>query len=68
MEPSDAQYLIINALQTLELRTYNTYEEDRGLWFIATLSSVLPVAVITQDGEIYPIEWVQVEWVQGDDN
>jgi len=27
------------------------------------LGIVLPVAVITQDGEIYPIEWVQ-----GDDN
>lgn len=63
MEPSDAQYLIINALQTLELMTYNTYQRDRGLWFIATLSPVLSVAVITQDGEIYPIEWVQ-----GDDN
>ncbi|MDZ7958921.1 MAG: hypothetical protein RMY34_13735 [Aulosira sp. DedQUE10] len=43
--------------------TYNTYEQDRGLWFIATLSPILPVAVITQDGEIFPIEWVQ-----GDDN
>lgn len=63
MEPSEAQYLIINALQTLELMTYNTYEQDRGLWFIATLSPILPVAVITQDGEIFPIEWVQ-----GDDN
>ncbi|MCC5625301.1 hypothetical protein [Nostoc sp. CHAB 5715] len=63
MEPSDAQYLIINALQTLELMTYNLYETDRGLWFIATLSPVLPIAVITQAGEIYP-----VEWVQGDDN
>ncbi|BAZ53668.1 hypothetical protein I8748_23655 [Nostoc sp. CENA67] len=59
MEPSEAQYLIINALQTLELMTYNTYEADRGLWFIATLSPVLPVAVITQDGDIFPIELVQ---------
>jgi hypothetical protein len=63
VEPSEAQYLIINALQTLELMTYNTYEQDRGLWFIATLSRILPVAVITQNREIFPIEWVQ-----GDDN
>lgn len=59
MEPSDAQYLIINALQTLELLNYNTYERDRGVWFIATPSPVLPVAAIAQDGEIYPTEWVQ---------
>ncbi|MCC5663105.1 hypothetical protein LC653_03925 [Nostoc sp. CHAB 5784] len=43
--------------------TYNTYERDRGLWFIATMSPVLPIALITQDGEIYP-----TEWVQGDDS
>ncbi len=59
MEPSDAQYLIINALQSLELMTYNIYEPDRGLWFIATLSLILPIAAISQDGEIYPLEWVQ---------
>jgi hypothetical protein len=59
VEPSDAQYLIINALQTLELVEYNTYESDRGLWYIITLSPVLPLAVITQTGEIYPAQWVQ---------
>jgi hypothetical protein len=59
VEPSDAQYLIINALQTLELIEYNTYESDRGLWYIITPSSVLPLAVITQTGEIYPVQWLQ---------
>lgn len=57
MEPSEAQYPIINALQTLELLNYNTSERDRGVC-IAT-PSLLPVAAIAQDGEIYPIEWVQ---------
>jgi hypothetical protein len=59
VEPSDAQYLIINALQTLALISYDWYERDRGLWFIATPSSILPRAVILQNGEVYPIGWVQ---------
>ena len=36
MEPSDEQYLVINALQTLELLERYLYEQDRGLWFIET--------------------------------
>lgn len=59
MEPSEAQYLIINALQTLDLLADNLYERDRGLWFIETPSPIPARAVIMQDGEIQPINWVQ---------
>ena len=59
MEPSDEQYLIINALQTLELLERYLYERSRGLWFIETPSQVLPRAVIMRDGDIYPVDWVQ---------
>ena len=59
MEPSEEQYLIINALQTLELLERYLYDPDRGLWFVETPSPVLPRAVIMQDGEIYPVNWVQ---------
>lgn len=59
MEPSSEQYLIINALQTLELINYDWYENERGLWFIITPSLSLPTAVILRDGDIYPLNWVQ---------
>ena len=59
MEPTNEQYLIINALQILELLDYDWYESDRGLWFIATPSLALPTAVILPNGEIYPLNWVQ---------
>jgi hypothetical protein len=62
MEPSNEQYLIINALQTLDLIEYDWYQRDRGLWFITTLSIILPTSVIMQDGQIYPIAWVQEEY------
>ena len=32
MEPSEAQYLIINALHTLDLLGSNFYDEDTGDW------------------------------------
>jgi hypothetical protein len=59
LEPSNEQYLIINALQTLELINYDWYESERGVWFIATPSGTLATAVILRNGDIYPINWVQ---------
>jgi hypothetical protein len=59
VEPSNEQYLIINALETLELLNYDWYESDRGLWFISTPSLNLPTAVILQNGDIYPLNLVQ---------
>ncbi|MFM7717434.1 MAG: hypothetical protein ACKO7A_33425 [Microcystis sp.] len=59
MEPSDAQYLIVNALEILGFLDYQLYDRDTGNWYIETLSTNLPRAAVTQTGEIYPIEWVQ---------
>lgn len=57
MEPAEAQYLIINALQTLDLLEYDFYDQDRGEWYIATPSPVLPVSIILQLGDIVPTTW-----------
>lgn len=54
MEPSEEQYLIINALQTLDLLQSTFYDEDSGNWYINIPSSVLPVAIILQNGDIVP--------------
>ncbi|NES25834.1 MAG: hypothetical protein F6K41_44845 [Symploca sp. SIO3E6] len=59
MEPSDEQYLIINALDTLGLLNYQLYDRDTGNWYIETPSTNLSRSVITPTGEIYPTEWVQ---------
>lgn len=56
MEPSEAQYLVINALDTLNLLGNNFYDEDRGISYIETPSLVLPISKILQNGEIVPIE------------
>lgn len=58
MEPSEAQYLIVNALETLELLQWRLYDEETGYWRIHTPSPVLPMAVILQDGEIVPPNWL----------
>lgn len=57
MEPTESQYLIINALQTLDLLEYDFYDQDRGEWYIATPSSLLPVSIILQNGDIVPTNW-----------
>ena len=57
MEPSEAQYLIINALETLDLLLNTFYDEGGGNWYINTPSSVLPVAMILQNGDIVPTDW-----------
>lgn len=57
MEPSEEQYLIINALQTLDLLQSTFYDEDSGNWYINTFSPVLPIAMILQNGDIVPTNW-----------
>jgi hypothetical protein len=59
MEPTEAQYLIINALETLELLIWRLYDNEKGFWYIRTLSQVLPTAVVIQNGEVVPLEFVQ---------
>jgi hypothetical protein len=56
MEPTEAQYLVINALQTLDLVLNSVYDEDTGIWYIETPSPVLPFACLMPDGEIQPLE------------
>ena len=58
MEPTEAQYLIVNALETLEFLEWRLYYEITGLWRIQTSSIVLPVAYILPNGEIVPPEWI----------
>lgn len=56
MEPSESQYLIINALETLDLLRNGRYDEDTGIWYIYTPSFILPFAMLRQNGDITPIE------------
>lgn len=56
LERTEAQYLVINALQTLELLTGEFYDEETGVWYIETLSQTLPIARLMPDGEISPLE------------
>ncbi|NEP13757.1 MAG: hypothetical protein F6K14_26855 [Symploca sp. SIO2C1] len=57
MEPTEFQYLVINALQTLDLLKYEFYDGDSGDWYIATSSNILPISVILPNGEIVPTNW-----------
>ncbi|MDF5723053.1 MAG: hypothetical protein PUP91_21780 [Rhizonema sp. PD37] len=58
MEPTEAQYLIINALETLELLEWRFYDEETGYWRIQTSSPILPVTYILPNGEIVPPDWI----------
>lgn len=57
MEPTEAQYLILNALETLGLLESMVYDPDEGIWYIETPSSILPVSILTRNGEVVPITW-----------
>lgn len=58
MEPTEAQYLVVNALETLELLIDRRFDEETGNWYIRTPSPVLPIAMILSSGDIIPIDWV----------
>ncbi len=57
MEPTEAQYLILNALETLELLQFRLYDESTGDWLLITPSTVLPLSSLKQNGDIVPREW-----------
>ncbi len=57
MEPSETQYLIISALEVLELLQNSFYDENSGNWYINTPSTVLSIAMILQNGDIVPPNW-----------
>lgn len=57
VEPTEAQYLILNALDTLKLLIHSFYDQDEGSWYIRTPSPVLPTARLLQNGDIVPINF-----------
>jgi hypothetical protein len=57
VEPTEEQYLIINALDILDLLIRSIYDEDQGVWYIETPSPILPIAMILQNGDIVPTTW-----------
>lgn len=58
MEPTEAQYLILNALETLELLQFRLYDENTGIWLLITPSLILPRAYLLPIGDIVPGEWI----------
>lgn len=59
MEPTEEQFLVFNALDTLALTEGHFYDGGRGNWYIQTPSPVLPRSIILPNGEIVPFEFVQ---------
>ena len=57
MEPTEEQYLILNALETLNLIEYDFYDSENGDWYIATPSPILPISIVLPNGEIIPTLW-----------
>lgn len=55
MEPTEEQYLILNALDTLGLLQNTIYDEDNQIWYVSTPSAILPIAILLPTGEITPI-------------
>ncbi len=56
-EATTAQYLVINALETLDLLRQRTFDTDTGDCYIFTSSPVLPIARLLKSGEIVPTNW-----------
>jgi hypothetical protein len=59
VEPTEEQFLIFNALDTLSLIQIHFYDPLQGYWYIQTPSRVLPIAVIAAAGEIYPLDFLK---------
>jgi hypothetical protein len=59
VEPTEEQFLVFNALDTLALVQGDFYNERTGNWYIQTPSSILPLSVILPNGEVVPFEFVQ---------
>ena len=57
MEPTEEQYLILNALETLNLIEYDFYDSENGDWYIATPDAILPISIVLPNGEIIPTRW-----------
>jgi hypothetical protein len=58
VEPTEEQYLILNALEALGLLLFRVYDEDNGAWLLITPSPTLPNSYLLPNGEIVPLEWM----------
>jgi hypothetical protein len=56
VEPTEEQYLVINALETLDLLLFRLYDEEEGFWMLITPSPILPRSYLIQNGEIVSSE------------
>lgn len=56
MERTEIQYLIFNALETLGLVRRDFYDDDTGIWYLETISPILPISKLLPDGEVLSIE------------
>lgn len=56
MEPTEEQFLVFNALDTLQLLRRDFFDARSGVWYLETLSPVLPLSRLMPDGEILPLE------------
>lgn len=56
MEPTEEQFLVMNALETLNFLVSDVYDGETGIWYIETLSQVLKCAQLMPDGEITVVE------------
>jgi hypothetical protein len=57
VEQTEAQYLVINALETLRFIFRDAYDRETGIWYIETSSLSLPIAQLMQNGEVLPVEF-----------
>lgn len=56
MESTEEQFLVLNALETLDLLQFRLYDEDEGFWILLTPSPVLARSYLLQNGEIVSFE------------
>ena len=56
MEPTEARYSVLNALETLDLLQFRMYDEEGGFWVLLTISLVLLRSYLLQNGEIFSFE------------
>jgi len=56
MEPTEEQYLVLNALDTLGLLITYFFDDGTGCYYLRTVSRILPISKLLADGEITSIE------------
>lgn len=56
MEPTEEQFLVFNALDTLQLLRRDFYDAQSSVWYLETLGPVLPLCRLMSGGEILPLE------------